>query len=216
MKEDIEAAGFIYEPDETKCKPRKIRCHFDCNYYESGSWTNQTTPDTSSKEWKDYCIERMVSDAYYWSHIHDVFVTPIAPLSGKGVMCRWVWISGHGTELTKRWYPTGMLEGLKPKQMPEASKYLHRVAQELIDVAKYTKDSPEEKRWDNICGIALPVARMIFDKYPIRPDPKFLVEDVVRFFDENKELYDACNSYICEDGDRQLQQFYMEKFIWKE
>lgn len=216
-KEDIESAGFFYEPDETKCKCTKIRMHYDCNYYESGSWTGRTTPEITP-EWKEACKKALLVDSYYFSHIHDVFVPPVAPMQGKGVMCRWVMIRGHGDELSKKWYKTGLLEGLKPNQFPEASSYLNRVAQELIAKAGDAKEgSPEFTKFNDVAGIVIPVARLMFDRYSNRPDPKFVVEDVTRFWEGNQDLYAALKEGIAQDHDQQMQELYMLHFAptWK-
>jgi len=211
-KEEIEAAGFNYEPDESKCSPRKIRVHFDCNYYESGSWTERTTPEITD-EWRKGLVEVLSREAYHFTHIHKVFVPPISPLGGRGVACRWLMISGHGDALTKKWHGTGLLEGLKPNQLSAASFYLNQVAQELVAKATgLVAGTPEHSRWDSICAIALPVGRTIFDKYPTRPDPKFIVEDVARFWDEKKELYEALKTGIAQDHDQRFQDLYMDYY----
>lgn len=158
------------------------------------------------------CKKAMLIDCHYWSHINKVFVQEISPMGVEGVMCRWVMMMGHGTEMTKKWYKTGLLEEVKPNQLEAASEYLNRTAQELVAKAEgFTSGSAEHTRWDTICAIALPVARMLFDKQQT-PDPKFLVEDVSKFFDENKGLHEACNSYICQDGDQQLQELYIKHY----
>jgi len=211
-REDIESADFIYEPDASKCKTRKIRMHYDCNYYQSGSWEHRTTPEITP-EWKEACKKALLRDAYYWSHIHDVFVPPIAPLQGQGVMCRWVMIRGHGDELSKKWYGTGLLEGLKPKDFSEASDYLNRVAQELIDKTKeVTFESPNFNQLSVFPGIVLPVARIFFDKYKISIEPKFVVEDILRFYDDNKQLYEELKNGIAQDHELEFIELYISKF----
>lgn len=208
-KEDIEKAGFIYEPDETKCKTRKIKLHFDCNYYESGSWVERTTPEIT-QEWKDGCGQVLLRDAYFWSHINKVFVPEVEPMSGGGVMCRWVMIKGWGTDLAKKWIDTGLLEGLKPNQLPDAASYMNRVAQELIaKVGDAKQGSPEWTKFDSVSGIVIPVARLMFDRYSNRPYPKFVVEDVSRFWDGNQDLYKALKEGIAQDHDQQIQELYM-------
>lgn len=211
-KEEIEKFGFTYEPDETKCKTRKIKLHFDCNYYKDGNWTERNTPELT-KEWKDGCGECLVRDAFNMPYLNRVFVPEVSPMSGEGVMCRWVMISGHGDALTDKWYKTGFLDGLKPNQVFEAASYLNRTAQELIERGtSFESGSAEYKRWDTITAIVLPVARTLYDKYPTPPDPTVLVEDVARFFDKHKELHEACNSYICSDGDKQIQELYVDHY----
>jgi hypothetical protein len=93
-KEDIEKTGFTFEPDVTKCQTRKIRLHFDCNYYKDGKWSHRSTP-TVNDEWKSMCGEVVKTNASNWSYIHSVFVPEVEPQSGQGVLCRWVMIEGH-------------------------------------------------------------------------------------------------------------------------
>lgn len=215
-KEEIESVGFIYEPDVSKCHLTKIRMHFDCNYYKDGKWTERTTPTELTPEWKEYCKKAMLVDCHYWTHINKVFVQEISPMGGEGVMCRWVMMMGHGTEMTKKWYKTGLLEGLKPNQLSEAADYLNKIAQELIaKVGDAKEGSPEWTKFDSISGIALPVGIMLFEKYSNRPDPKFVVEDVARFWDEKRELYESLKTGIAQDHDQQFQDLYMDQFIWK-
>lgn len=97
-KEDIEKSGCIYEPDESKCSIRKIRVHFDCCYYKDGQWKYPIVTEIPNGEWKDSLIERLKELSQPWSCINDVFVPDIRPLSGEGVMCRWLMIRGHKVE----------------------------------------------------------------------------------------------------------------------
>jgi hypothetical protein len=189
--------------------------HFDCNYYKDGKWSERTTPTEITPEWKEACKKAMLVDSHYWTHINKVFVPPVSPMSGEGVMCRWVMMEGHGDELTRKWYKTGLLDGLKPNQLGEAASYMNRVAQEIIAITvrdKIVKGSPEEKRMDDLAGIIIPVGRIIFEQYPVRPDPKFLVEDVLRFFDEKHELYEDLKTGMAQDHEQQFQQLYVMHF----
>lgn len=130
-------------------------------------------------------------------------------MSGEGVMCRWAMIKGYGTDLAKRWIETGLLEGLEPKQFPEASEYLNKVAQTLIAMSpKDDKESPEKARMEKICGMAIPLARTIFEKYPNRPDAKVLVEDFSKYFDEKRELFDALAEGIALDQEQEFMSLY--------
>ncbi len=216
-KEEIEKYGFIYEPDVAKCKTAKTGPHYKCNYYKDGVFTDTTVP-VLTDEWKAGTAELIKTRMPRFTHLHTVFVPDVSPMSGEGVMCQFVMVRGHGNELTDKWFKTGLLEGLDWEKCGEAAIYLNRVAQELVSKAVgLVEKSPEYSRWDSICGIALPVARMMIDKYPNRPDPKFLVEDVARFWDENQELYKDLGSYISQDQDRQMQELYMLHFAptWK-
>lgn len=207
-KEEIEKAGFIYEPDETKCKTRKIRLHVDCNYYKDGKWTSRSTPEFTP-EWKEACAQRLREDAYYLSHINKVFIPEIEPMSGEGVMCRWAMISGYGTPLAKRWIETGLLEGLLPKQFPEASEYLNQVTLELIARSpKQDRPKEEHQRAETIAGMVIPLARTLFEKYPNRPDAKVLVEDFSKYFDEKRELFDALAEGIAQDQEQEFMSLY--------
>lgn len=208
-KEEIEKAGFIYEPDEKKCQIRKIRLHVDCNYYKDGKWTGRTTPEFT-QEWKEGCAQRLREDAYYWSHINKVFVPEVSPLSGEGVMCRWAMISGYGTALAKKWHPTGLLEGLQPKQFPEVSEYLNRVALKLIAMSpKDDKDGPEKTRVEQIAGMAIPLARKVFE-YQTRIEPEVLVEDFTKFYDEKQQLLKDLTetSYAALDGEMEFSGMF--------
>jgi hypothetical protein len=97
-KEDIEKFGFIYEPDETKCKSWNSGLHFDCNYYKYGDWTSRNSPELTD-EWKQHAIdwikERTKSSKLEWKHINSIWVPSISPMQGEGVMCRRVYVKGH-------------------------------------------------------------------------------------------------------------------------
>ena len=211
-KEEIESAGFIYEPDESKCHYRKIHMHFDCNYYKDGRWTERTTPLEITPEWKEACKKAMFIDCYYWTHINKVFVQDISPLDGAGVMCRRTLMMGYGLEITKKWYGTGLLEGLKPNQMDAGALYLNKIAQEIIE-SNPKLGTPEYEKLDCMGGILLSVARLIFDdKYPNNPpDPKWLMEDFEKFFDANKEVYnDLKKGSFSMDYDKEFGEFYVK------
>jgi len=97
-REDIEKFGFLYESDSTKCRMYNTSLHFDCNYYKDGKWTNQTSPEITD-EWKQYASDwikqRMAGFGIQWKYLNSVFVMPISPLQGQGVMCRRVYVKGH-------------------------------------------------------------------------------------------------------------------------
>jgi len=93
-KEDIEKYGFVYEPDESKCKITKTGPHYDCNYYKDGQFTGKIDHEIDD-EWKSGTAEVVKARMPNWKYIHSVFVPDISPLSGKGVLCRWVMIKGH-------------------------------------------------------------------------------------------------------------------------
>ena len=94
-REDIEKFGFLYESDSTKCKMLNVGIHYDCNYYKDGKWTRQTTPEVND-EWRTQAAEVIRARVNpYWKYLHSVFVMPISPMDGLGVMCRRVYVKGH-------------------------------------------------------------------------------------------------------------------------
>lgn len=94
-KEEIEKYGFIYEPDETKCKTTKTGPHYCCNYYKDGKLTNPERP-VLTEEWKARAAETIKARMPQWTYLHSVFV-PDMPLTGGGnsVMCQFTMIRGH-------------------------------------------------------------------------------------------------------------------------
>lgn len=93
-KEEIEKFGFIYETDVTKCKTAKTGPHFDCNYYMDGIWTHQSQSELT-EEYKVNVVENIKLHYPSWKYINSVFVPNIEPRLGRGVMCRFVMITGH-------------------------------------------------------------------------------------------------------------------------
>ncbi len=100
-KEEIEAQGFIYEQDETKCKYGKTKAHFDCNYFKNGEFLDEDKVEEYIDEtWKKLCWSTKLKpdlEGRKITHIHSIFVPSISPPKDNthGVMCRWVMYLGH-------------------------------------------------------------------------------------------------------------------------
>ena len=96
-KEDIERFGFIYEPDETKCKTGKIKVFYGGFHQKDG----KITPQPFRREWDQVCPEedykKFIVDAIYLKYINDVFVVDPEPIPGMDNFHGdvWVMISGH-------------------------------------------------------------------------------------------------------------------------
>lgn len=234
-KEDIEKFGFIYEPDESKCKLRKIKMHFDCNYYKDGEWTNRTTPIVDD-EWKKRCGEVLKAEKENWSvkwtHLHSVGVADLKPMSGEGVACRWVMIQGHdmkklsNEEIVHRWNSTGLLDGLTEEDRLPCSLLLNNVADLLIG-----KFNERMKKIDDdfygegyMAGTILPVARRLYNKNErpkIIPSAEWLFEDYEKFLLENKSLYKDLKQGIACDGEAEFVTLYVtdvvkrKKYVYK-
>ena len=93
-KEEIEKYGFIYEPDATKCKTTKTGPHYKCNYYKDGKFTHPEDP-VITDEWRVGTVEVIKMRRPDWSYIHEIGVPEVVPMSGEGVMCQFVMVSGH-------------------------------------------------------------------------------------------------------------------------
>ena len=97
-QEDIEKYGFIFEPDKTKCKLNKPGVHYDCNYYKDGKWAEGRIEDDKREhpdEWKSAVADRIKERLPHYKYIHSVWIPDVNPLSGQGVMCRWLFVDGH-------------------------------------------------------------------------------------------------------------------------
>lgn len=93
-KEEIEKYGFIYEPDEKKCKTTKTGPHYKCNYYKDGVFLHPEDP-VLTDEWKANTAEIIKKRMVPWTHLNSIFVPEVSPSSGEGVWCQFVMIRGH-------------------------------------------------------------------------------------------------------------------------
>lgn len=94
-KEDIEKYGLVYEPNESLCKLFNTGIHYDCNYYKDRSWTHRTSPTIDNECKKMICETINLKFPPNWQkRVHSVFVLPIEPMDGQGVMCRRIYIKG--------------------------------------------------------------------------------------------------------------------------
>jgi len=202
-KEEIEKYGFIYEPDETKCKTAKTGPHYKCNYYKDGVFTDTAGP-VLTDEWKELVVEHIKSRIPQWTYFHSIFVPDVSPMSGEGVRCQFVMVRGHGNELVDKWFKTGFLDDIALDQYPEAALFFHHVAKEIIR-SNPTKGTPEWDRFDKLAGLVLPVAHDLFKKcYPHTPDPKWIMEQCEKFFDEHQSLYEDLKQGIAQDHEREF------------
>jgi len=204
-KEDIEKYGFIYEPDSSKCKTTKTGPHYKCNYYKDGVFTNPGEPELSD-EWKASAAEVIKARMPQWTHIHEVFVPEVAPLSGEGVMCQFVMVRGHGTPIIDRWFKTGLLDDVPIEKIGEAAWFFHDIARTILTASFNAKEgTPEYERYENVTNLTFPVAHDIFHKFhPNVPKAQWIWDQCCKFFDERKGLYEDLKTGISQDYEREF------------
>jgi len=94
-------------------------------------------------------------------------------------------------DITKKWTPTGLLEGLTDTQIDECALMLEELAQFLVkNSPKQSDDKTEWKKNEELCRFVLPIARALYvEIYPKKfPDVKWLVEDFQKFLNEKRDL----------------------------
>lgn len=155
----------------------------------------------------------------------NAFVPDIKPLSGEGVMCRWVMISGHkdnmNNEITTKWEKTGLLEGLDELNKNECVASLETAFCLLSEDSNGCSKEIDEKYNEEgfFPGMLLPIIRRLYNRDEGIPEkmPTFNIQELMNEFYMfcllNHQLYYDLNSTTACDGPAEFVQLFIDEFV---
>lgn len=120
-------------------------------------------------------------------------------------------------EITTKWEPTGLLDGLDECQKNECAEILNKAAKIIVETAPAATDTKEYNKHDCFCGWVLPVIRNIYEDLQTKkfPDVNWFMKDAMEFFQKKQDLFESLkeSSYIALDAEAQFGELYKKDFI---
>jgi hypothetical protein len=222
-KEEIESYGFIYEPDDTKCKSGRVHTMYSTTFKDKDGSIQQSNTIfdlTPEKQVKDE-----IAFLIHYKHINSIYVLIPDELPLYDHVHNRVWFSGHtpkttSTEkwksITEKWKSTGFLEGLQLYQHDEMASILDKTARLLIEDFDI-KGIGSEPEFNSIAGIVLPSVRRVFETiYPKKfPDVQWFYEDCKSYRTKHIELLNDLTNSACiaMTGESEFIVFYCDDVI---